>query len=167
MSCGVSLSSERVFRRVGCAAGAAAVFHGDRTILTDSVLADAKSICWGVVSLHQGARSHCSPFSQARSGRQVYQSHPNYGQIHNGTSRLHCPKGGMGVVLTTLVSVTQEICRWNFCSILVTVFRGWHKSTMMRRRRLNRAATDPGSWYNSTEQLYSIIAWYLWAPAVC
>ena len=38
-------------------------------------------------------KNHCSPFSQAISGIQVYQSHPNYSQTHNDTSRLHCPKG--------------------------------------------------------------------------
>ena len=53
-------------------------------------------------------------------------------------------------MLTAPVSRTQVICRWNFFSILVTVFRGWHKSTMIRWRRLSRAATAPGSWYNST-----------------
>ena len=45
---------------------------------------------------------------------------------------------------------TQVICLWNFFSVLVTVFCGWHKSTMIRWRHLSRAATAPGSWYNST-----------------
>ena len=53
-------------------------------------------------------------------------------------------------MLIAPVSRTQVTCRWNFFSILVTGFRGWHKSTMIRWRRLSRAATAPGSWYNST-----------------
>ena len=54
-------------------------------------------------------------------------------------------------MLTASVSRTLVICWKNFFSILVTVFRGWHRSTIIRCRRLSRAATAPGSWYSSTK----------------
>ena len=106
------------------------------------------------------SQNHCSLFSPAILKR--YQSHPNFYQTHNETSRLHCPKGAWAWCWLPQCR-TQVICRWNFFSILVTVFRGWRKSTMTRWRRLSRATTAPGSWYNSTSsrRKQRILYWIL------